>query len=127
MYDQPMRPARPRRAVRFLAALLALPVVAACGSFAGPTDEGLSFATMQALNPGVDGEWLLREHPDVREVERDPRTGRVRRLAYWVKDPAGDNRPLVLWFDANGILARKDYGGPLLRPPSDEPAPEALR
>ncbi|MEZ6009469.1 MAG: hypothetical protein R3F05_17145 [Planctomycetota bacterium] len=122
-----MRAARPNRNLRLVGALLLCPLAAACGSFAGPTDKGLSFATMQAMNPGVEGEWLLREYPDAREVQRDPRTGRLRRLAYWVNDPAGDNRPLVLWFDENGILTRKDYGGPLLRPPADQPAPEAVR
>lgn len=100
-------------------------VLGACGSFAGPTDRSMSFAAMQSLNAGVDGEWVLREHPDGRDVVRDPRTGRVRRLSYWVRDPGGDNRPLVLHFDEQGILARKDYGGPIIRPPSDgAPAPD---
>lgn len=109
--------------VSFLLAVTGL--LAACGSFAGPTDRSMSFAAMQSLNPGVDGEWVLREHPDGREVVRDPRTGRVRQLSYWVRDPGGDNRPLVLHFDGQGILLRKDYGGPIIRPPSDVPPPEA--
>ena len=113
------------RSIAFvLAAVLAGGVLSGCGSFAGPTEKGITFATMQALNPGVDGEWVLRENPDVREVARDPRTGRLRRLAYWVRDPGGDNRPLVLHFDAQGILERKEYGGPLLRPPVEDPPPE---
>ena len=91
-----------------------------CESVAGPDAEALSFSEMQALNPGISAAWILREYPYARETVRDPRTGQVRRLAYWVEDPAGDNHPVLLNFDARGILERKDYGGPMIRPPAPE-------
>ena len=90
---------------------------AGCGTFATPADEQMSFAQMQSINPGVSGDWVLYEHPYAREVRRDPQTRSVRRLSYWVSDPRGDSRPLVLHFDQRGVLARKDYGGPIVRPP----------
>jgi hypothetical protein len=109
---------RPHRAlVAFLPLLagLALPA-AGCSSVAGPTQKTLSFAQMQALNPGVEGEWILAEYPFAREVERRP-DGSLLRLGYWVTDPQGKARPLVLQFDRSGVLSAKQYGGPLVRPP----------
>jgi hypothetical protein len=83
---------------------------------ASPTASTISFAEMQALNPGVDGEWILSEYPDAREVARGP-NGRVASLGYWVNDPEGRARPLMLAFDRDGMLVRKQYGGPVVRPP----------
>lgn len=94
--------------------------VGGCGSFASPTAERMSFAQMQALNPGVSGDWVLYEHPYARDVVRDPGTRSVRRLSYWVDDPRGDSRPLMLHFDDRGVLARKEYGGPIIRPPQPD-------
>jgi hypothetical protein len=103
------------RSLRF--PLLALATsLAACSSVAGPTQKTLTFAQMQALNPGVEGDWILSEYPIAREVRRRP-DGTLERLGYWVTDPQGDARPLMLHFDATGVLERKQYGGPLLRPP----------
>ncbi len=83
------------------------------------TGSQLSFSQAQSLNPGVDGEWILSEYPFARNVSRWP-NGRLQSLGYWVLDPAGDARPLMLHFDQQGILTRKQYGGPLLRPPVNE-------
>lgn len=95
-------------------------VFGGCGTFAGPTEERMSFAQMQALNPGVSGDWVLYEHPYAREIVRDPQTRSLRRLSYWVDDPRGDSRPLVLHFDGRGVLSRKQYGGPIVRPPQPD-------
>lgn len=76
----------------------------------------MSFASMQMLNEGVDGEWILAEYPDTREVRRRP-DGTLQRLTYWVNDPQGRGRGLVMHFDETGTLTRKDYGGPVVRPP----------
>ncbi len=123
-----MRPIVPRRLAAVVAFVaMAAFVASSCGSFVRPDEEPMSFAAMQSLNRGVSGEWILREFPHAREVVRDPRTGLLRRLGYWVKDPAADNHALVLHFDDRGILERKVYDGPLLRPPADQPAPETPR
>ena len=103
-----------------LVLVLLAALVGGCGTFASPTAERMSFAQMQALNPGVSADWVLYEHPFARDVVRDPSTRSVRRLAYWVDDPRGDSRPLVLHFDDRGVLARKEYGGPIIRPPQDD-------
>jgi hypothetical protein len=97
-------------------ALLSALLVAGCRSIAGPTTDSLSFADMQSLNPGVSGSWILAEHPYARDVDRGP-DGRIRRLTYWVTDPNGKPRGLVLRFDANEVLVEKQYGGPIVRPP----------
>ncbi len=91
-------------------------LLAACTTFAAPTESQMSFATMQSLNPGVDGEWILAEYPYARDVTRRP-GGRLQSMGYWVQDPQGTSRPLMLHFDAQGRLVRKEYGGPLVRPP----------
>ncbi len=49
-----------------------LMVLCGCASVAGPTTDTITFAQMQMLNPGVDGEWILAEFPDAREVQRRP-------------------------------------------------------
>lgn len=97
----------------FLAAFVA---AGACGSVRGPTTKTLSFAQMQMLNEGVDGEWILSEYPDARAVSRRP-DGTLQQLTYWVNDPEGRGRGLVMHFDETGTLVRKDYGGPIVRPP----------
>ena len=102
-----------------LPVLLAALPLAACASVASPTAKTLSFASMQALNPGVDGEWILAEYPHARQVERR-QSGRLLRMGYWVEDPQGATRPLMLHFDAEGVLAQKQYGGPLVRPPEPD-------
>lgn len=102
-----------RRASLLLAVLLVLP---GCGSFASPTEDQLSYAQAQALNAGVEGAWILAEFPFARNVVRRA-DGSIASLGYWVDDPQGQSRPLMLHFDANGILERKQYGGPHVRPP----------
>lgn len=107
--------------VAMILVLVALAVLtSACSSIANPTAERMTFAQMQALNQGVSGDWVLYEHPYAREVTRDPATKSIRRLSYWVEDPRGDTRPLMLHFDERGVLARKQYGGPIIRPPQDD-------
>ena len=94
----------------------------ACGSFASPTQDTLSYAQVQALNVGVDGEWVLSEFPFARNVSRRA-DGSLQSVGYWVDDPQGRSRPLMLHFDARGTLVRKQYGGPHLRPPERTDSP----
>jgi hypothetical protein len=102
-------------------ALLVLPVpllfLGACGST--PKDTRLDYATVQTLNPGVDGRWVLEEFPQAGGVQRDA-SGMIRRLSYGVTDPAGKPQTLDLIFDAQEVLVRKDYSGRLLRPTNPE-------
>ena len=93
-----------------------LVLLCGCSSVASPTADTLSFAQMQALNPGVDGEWILSEYPFARDVQRRS-DGSLARMGYWVTDPQGKTRPLMLHFDGTGTLQQKQYGGPLVRPP----------
>ena len=103
------------------ASLLLPLLLAACSGIAVPGVKTLSFAEMQSLNPGVAASWILAEYPFARDVDRGP-DGRVARMTYWVNDPTGKARGLVLKFDGNEVLSEKQYGGPLIRPP---PTPEA--
>ena len=94
--------------MRRASALLALlaPALAACGTVA--PDKRLSYATVQALNPGVDGKWVLEEFPNTQRVERDP-SGKIQRISYGVLDPQGKSKTLTLWFDQNEVLQRKVF------------------
>lgn len=104
------------RAALLVLLALAPAGLSGCGTFAAPTDDQLSYATVQALNPGVDGEWILSEYPFARQVNRRG-NGTIQSLGYWVDDPQGRNRPLMLHFDERGVLREKQYGGPHVRPP----------
>ena len=77
----------------------------------------MSFASMQAINPGVEGDWVVAEYPFAKNVSRRP-DGSLKSLGYQVEDPQGKGRPLMLHFDETGMLVRKQYGGPLVRPPA---------
>jgi len=90
--------------------------LAGCGSTSGPGAKRMSFANMQAINPGVDSEWLLAEYPFARNVNRRP-DGSLKSLGYNVDDPQGKSRPVMFHFDTTGTLERKQYGGPVIRPP----------
>jgi hypothetical protein len=76
----------------------------------------MSFAHMQAINPGVDGEWIIAEYPYANGMNRRP-DGSLETLAYNVTDPQGKRRKLMLHFDETSTLVRKQYAGPLVRPP----------
>jgi hypothetical protein len=108
------------RPILFLApVLLAVAwLLPACGSPGSSNPRRLSFASMQSLNPGVEGEWIVAEFPFARNVARWP-DGNLKSLGYMVEDPGGKQRPLMLHFDETGMLTRKQYGGPLIRPPAD--------
>ena len=93
--------------------LPALLLLAACGALTN--ERRIGFATVQTLNPGVDGRWILQEYPEVRRVTRRP-DGRLERLEYGVNDPQGRSQQLVLHFDEHEILSRKEYSGRLVRP-----------
>ncbi|MDF1702061.1 MAG: hypothetical protein P1V36_12965 [Planctomycetota bacterium] len=96
--------------------LLASLLLPGCGSFAGPTDRQMSYAAVQQMNPGVEGEWILSEYPFARNIVRRG-DGTLCSMGYWVDDPYGKSRPLMLHFDERGVLSRKQYGGPHVRPP----------
>lgn len=110
----PPTPAPLRRALLHVALLLPC-AAAAGGCSAVGADRRISFSTVQLLNPGVDGAWILAEYPMARVVARRP-DGSLERLEYRVDDPQGRGRDLVLWFDEFGVLARKQYSGPIVRP-----------
>ena len=100
----------------------------ACGSTNsyGPPGRRMSFAAMQSINPGVEGEWIVEEFPFARGVNR--RTdGSLQMASYEVQDPQGKNRRLTLHFDQTGMLVRKQYAGPLIRPPEPDDVDLKLR
>jgi hypothetical protein len=101
-----MTPPRP-----LLPALLLL--VAGC---AAPGSGVLSYADVQALNPGASAEWILREFPSGRAT-RDAE-GRLQELTYRVNDPAGRAQTLVLLVGPDGLVREKRYSGPVIRPRS---------
>jgi hypothetical protein len=103
-----------------LAALAALAAASTGGAgCASGSTRTLSFAQMQSLNPGVHAEWVLEEYPFGR-VERGT-DGRVRTVRYGVTDPLGKAQSVTLRFDANEVLAGKQYSGPIVRPPTPNP------
>jgi hypothetical protein len=105
---------------------LALPLLVlltACGLTAcGLTDKDrrISYATVQTLNPGVDGRWILEEFPHASGVTRRP-DGTLQTIQYRVSDPQGRGQTLTLHFDEFGVLARKAYSGPLVKPLGPDP------
>ncbi len=117
-------PAAPCAAARAAVGTLVLGLLAsACGSVGPLGPRRMTFATVQTLNPGVDGRWILDEFPEA-TVERGP-DGRLRRLSYAVEDPQAKSQRVTLHLDANEVLARKEYSGGLVRP--DTPDPDAAR
>ncbi|MFV1960049.1 MAG: hypothetical protein ACC662_11630, partial [Planctomycetota bacterium] len=102
-------------AVALLVPLLALQglVLVGCGS--SPLSQTLSFAQAQSLNPGVSAEWILSEYPYALVSRR--KDGSIARMEYRVTDPNGKARKLFLEFDGRGVMVRKRYLGPIVRPP----------
>ena len=89
--------------------LLLLP---ACSN---PAGRGrLSYASVQALNPGVSVDWVMAEYPQGRVTRRAD--GVVERISYPVRDPQGKAQTLDLLFDASGRLTQKRYSGRAVRP-----------
>lgn len=88
----------------------------ACGSTVGP--RTLTLAEVQALNPGLEASWLLREYPEGRVTQRWP-NGCPRQVTFRVTDPANRGQTLVLDFDQRGIAVQKRYSGRILRPPQN--------
>jgi hypothetical protein len=101
-----------------LAFLLAL-VLMSCGGMRPPGQKGMSFSHMQSINPGVSGEWVLSEFPGARNIRRRP-DGTLQSVGYWVTDPEGKSRPVVMHMDQRGVLRQKQYGGPIVRPPKSD-------
>ena len=64
----------------------------------------------------IDDHVIVGAYPFARDVVRRA-DGSICSMGFWVDDPQGRSRPLMLHFDANGILERKEYGGPHVRPP----------
>ena len=106
------------RASGFLVAATVLTLLAACAS----SSQCLTYAQVQALNPGISACWVLSEFPGG-GVTRWP-DGTPKTITYQVRDPAGRRQSLQLEFDASGILTRKCYSGPVRRPPPRTPAPK---
>ena len=102
--------------MRPLLALALVVLLAACGGSRTTRPGTLSFAQMQTINPGVSAEWLLQEYPFARNVQRHP-NGAVSQMSFQVTDPQNKGRGLMLFFDERGILTRKNYAGPFVRPP----------
>lgn len=101
--------------MRALAPLLALLACLAAGCGSVGEDRRLTYATVQSLNPGVDGRWVLEEFPQAQGISRRP-DGSLERLQYRVVDPHGHGQRLTLHFDEFGVLARKEYSGTLIKP-----------
>jgi hypothetical protein len=108
-----------RRTVLLVAALVAASAVASCAG--DPNGKTLSFAQMQAMNPGVSGEWMLGEFPFASHVGRWP-NGKIRELRYPVTDPAGKLRSVTYEFDQSGVLVQKRYAGAYILPPPETDA-----
>ena len=102
--------------MRLLAAivmsLLVTLTAAACAG--GPGRQRLSYAEVQAINPGVRLDWLMQEYPAANQT-RDP-AGRVRQVELPVTDPYGKAQSLFLEFDESGVCTRKIYTGAVVRP-----------
>ena len=92
---------------------LSLGCLVGCG--AGPSSNRLTYAQVQALNPGVTADWVLAEYPGG-SVQRD-QAGRVRMTEHGVTDPYGKGQSLFLEYDARGVCVKKTYTGAVLRPP----------
>jgi hypothetical protein len=111
-----MRAGFPASRSTLLRLLGLLPIVAcAVGCGVVTEDRRLTYATVQTLNPGVDSRWVLEEFPQATGLSRRP-DGTIERLQYRVVDPHGHGQSLTLHFDEFGVLARKDYSGPLIKP-----------
>jgi len=112
-----MRIPRPSSSALLLVPLLAAwgLVLPGCGS--NPLARTLSFAQAQALNPGVSADWILNEYPNARVSRR--KDGTIARMEYRVTDPNGKTRKLFLEFDGRGVMVRKQYLGPIIRPPQN--------
>ncbi len=97
-------------------ALLLLPcVLAAC---AGQSRK-LTYAQVQALNPGIPASWILEEYPGGRATNRP--NGVPETITYAVTDPTGRGETLTLAFDECGILSQKSYSGRPVRPAQQAP------
>lgn len=103
-------------------AFVVVAVALACTACANPSARKLSYAEVQAVNPGVSVDWILAEYPEGR-VTRGP-DGKVTQIRYSVADPQGSAQTLVLHFDANGVLRQKRYSGPVLRPGGAQGGPK---
>ncbi len=104
---------RPSLSFAVLPALL----LSACA--ANPVARRLTYAEVQAINPGVRAQWLEDEYPFGRVLARWP-DGTPRQTSYLVTDPAGHGQTLTLDFDPSGTLVARRYSGPVLRPPPDQ-------
>ena len=91
--------------------LLSLVAVAAC---AGPAGTRMSYANVQALNPGVSADWVQAEFPFGRTARRPD--GSIESITYNVQDPQGRGQTLQLVFDPSGRMTEKRYSGAVVRP-----------
>lgn len=103
-------------------ALLAALSLAACSSgiklpaLSMPgTADGLSYAEVQSVHPGVTAAQVRDAFGDpLATARRDD--GSVERMEYVALDAKGDRHRLVLDFDGKGVLVGKQFTGPVLRP-----------
>lgn len=96
-------------------ALVLLWTLILTGCAGGPGQQQLTYAQVQALNPGVTVDWIAQEYPGANQT-RDA-AGRVRQMEFNVRDPYGKGQRLFLEFDENGVCTRKIYTGAVVRPP----------
>lgn len=102
---------------RALSLLGLLVLVAGCAG--RPSGRALTYAEVQALNPGVSADWIRAEYPFGRVSASWP-DGTPQRMRYPVVDPWGYAQTLDLELDRAGVVTAKRYSGRVLRPPPNQ-------
>ena len=104
-----------------LAAILWVTLLAAPGC-ANPGGGRLSYAQVQAINPGVSASWVAQEFPFGSVARRAD--GTIESISYRVQDPRGQAQNLQLRFDGQEILRDKAYSGRVERPGGPQGGPQ---
>ena len=114
----------PRAALRPAAAVVAAALglaafgLSACAS-GGPkfatSGSELSFAQVQAIQPGLTVAQVRDAYGEPKRVSVRP-SGRTERLEYAALDAKGGRNTLFLDFDEREVLRQKTFSGAILRP-----------